>query len=323
MRTKNTTGSLGQAGVFERFRSGLSALMASFDILKLEEQAAILTLPLLMLYVQAKWYVEIPVVALCVMGLIFHTIRHSAYFWFALVCFMAAGIYFSWEVSDNHKYAICYWCLSIFFIKWMKAGEAELRTSARLLLGFIFAFAVGWKLASPDFMNGDFFQYNFLFDKRFSGKFELIGLLDPQILEKDLIAQKALINYGSNLSTVNILKPEGWQTMAVALAWWTIFLEGLIALCFLLPERIRLAGMGDYLLMIFIASTYVVAPVIGFGWLLITMGVIGCKPERRKTRFLYLAVLLLLLLFRLPWVRVVDSFSRPGQGIEIAISLFK
>ena len=61
------------------------------------------------------------------------------------------------------------------------------------------------------------------------------------------------------------------------------------------------AGLGrarHALLLLFCATTYAVAPVEGFGWLLIAMGVAQCDRERVFTRALYLVVYALILVYR-------------------------
>ncbi len=297
--TQNSTG---------RQSGWLRSAMSSFDQLPLMEQAVMLTLPLLLLYTQQEWYVNVPVVCLSVAGLIFPALRRNAYLWFALVCFMATGIYVTWESSDNHKYAICYWCLAIFLALWRTGDHGQLRVAARYLLGLIFAFALLWKIISPDFVNGDFFRHAFLYDDRFSGKMSLLGLIDAETMEFDQVARDALTNFESELTEVSIRLPDKLGPLSLVLTWWTLVLEGLITVCFLVPARFKWTRLGDLLLMVFIASTYLIAPVIGFGWLLILMAVISTDPERLAIRFSYLMLLLVLQLFRLPWSQVADSF---------------
>ena len=82
---------------------------------------------------------------------------------------------------------------------------------------------------------------------------------------------------------------------------WTIGLEALIGLGFLVRRPARLAGIRDYLLLLFIASTYALAPVVGFGWLLVVMGFAQAEGPIRYLHLLYVAALLVLQLDRLPW----------------------
>jgi hypothetical protein len=282
------------------------SLMAAFDRLGTIEQAAFLTLPLLMLYVEERWYVKIPVVVLSLAGLLFSPLRKNAFFWFALVCFTTSGLYYNWATADNHKYLITYWCLAIFFVC-LSASENTLKTSARYLIGLAFFFAVIWKFITPDFINGDFFEYTFLFDERFSGKLKLFGALAPDAVDFNLLARDALTAYDSRLYEVDLLTNQQWSVWVKGVVWWTVALEGLIALCFLLPSRSRLARLGDVCLILFLLSTYLIAPVIGFGSIIATMGIIQCDVSRWKTRLAYILALLLLQLYRLPWTSIADS----------------
>ena len=67
------------------------------------------------------------------------------------------------------------------------------------------------------------------------------------------------------------------------------------------PPALGLARARDAALLLFCATTYAVAPVAGFGWLLLAMGV--AQSEGRRVRWLYLAVFALLVFHReIPWL---------------------
>lgn len=282
------------------------SLLDAFDRLGVGEQAAFLTLPILMLYVEDHWYVKIPVVALSLAGLLFYPLRKNPFYWFALVCFTATGLYYDWATADNHKYLITYWCLAVFFAR-LSASDGTLKSSARYLIGLAFLFAVIWKFVTPDFVNGDFFEYTFLFDERFSEKLKLFGALAPGAVDFNLLAKGALTAYDSRLREVDLLTNPNWGLWVKGLVWWTLFLEGSIALCFLLPRKSRLAPLGDISLILFLLSTYLIAPVIGFGSIIAAMGIIQCDASRWKTRLVYILALLLLQLYRVPWTSIADS----------------
>jgi hypothetical protein len=83
-------------------------------------------------------------------------------------------------------------------------------------------------------------------------------------------------------SSANVLAPQQLTTtprMAAAslvLSYWTILIEGLVAASFLLPIR-SLYKKRDWLLIGFVITTYTVIPVLGFGALLMVMGLIQTK----------------------------------------------
>jgi hypothetical protein len=71
--------------------------------------------------------------------------------------------------------------------------------------------------------------------------------------------------------------------------------------------------MRDALLLIFCVTTYAVATVEGFGWLLIAMGIAQCGSTRHTTRLLYLAIFGLIIFYReVPWVEWLSALSRPS-----------
>lgn len=293
-----------------KFSGDAPSILESFDRLGTFEHAAFLTLPLLLLYAEDHWYIKIPVVALSLAGLLFSYLRKNLFYWFALVCFMAIGIFYNWESADNHKYLIVYWCATLFVTYLFSAGEEALKYSARLLIGFAFAFALTWKLVSPDFVNGDFFEHAFLFDERFVSKLKVIGVLEPDPIDYNLVAADALTAYDSRLHEVDILTNHKLKLLAKIFACLTLLLEGIIALCFFLPRKYKISALGDIFLLLFILSTYFLAPVIGFGWVIATLGFIQCDPSRWKIRVSYIFVILLLQAYRIPWTAIADSISQ-------------
>lgn len=295
---------------FRKLTDGLRATYRSFEGLGCCDQACFLTLPLLLLYADDFWYVRIPVLGLALAGLLFANVRRNPYFWFAITCFLSAGVCYNWWEVDNHKYLMCYWCLAIFFSLWHPGEGNTLATSARCLLALTFTLSFVWKLLPADFANGNFFIYSFLFDSRFSDKLQLVGLVTSDVLELNDLAQRSLVSYDSQLEAVDVIYDSRLRSLALGLVWWTWTIEGLLAVCLWIPTRFRLSTLRDGLLLVFVVSTYPVAPVIGFGWLLVAMGFVQAEQHRKKVRLLYLIVLLLLQGFRLPWSSIAASVSQ-------------
>jgi hypothetical protein len=290
-------------------RFSLGAAYAAFERLEPHDQTCFLTLPLLMLYVDEYWYVNVPVVGLALAGLLFANIRGHSLFWFTLTCFTGAGVFYNWLSVDNHKYLLSYWCLAVFCSLLHPRAAECLSTSARYLIGLLFTLAVFWKVWSPDFLSGDFLHFQFLFDSRFEGKLKALGLADPRMFELNDVAQRALASYDSNLSSVQLVLDSNLHRAAVGLSWWTLLMEAAIAIAFLAPRGSWVWRTRHVLLLAFVGSTYAIAPVIGFGWLLVVMGFVQCDPSWRKTRMFYLSSLLLLQAFRLPWSTISDAMT--------------
>ena len=77
--------------------------------------------------------------------------------------------------------------------------------------------------------------------------------------------------------------------VADVLTWWTLAIEGAVALAFLGPGRSWLGRHRDHLLITFTATTYLAAPVLGFGWLLLVLGLAQCRSTVGHLRVLYVA----------------------------------
>ncbi len=56
-------------------------------------------------------------------------------------------------------------------------------------------------------------------------------------------------------------------------------------------------------------TTYALAPVAGFGWLLATMGLAQSRPDQRALRGAYVAVFILILLYtEMPWAAILADW---------------
>ena len=93
------------------------------------------------------------------------------------------------------------------------------------------------------------------------------------------------------------VEPPRLRAFAAVATWGGLILEALIALLCLIPAggRIELARHAS--LLAFCVTTYALAPVAGFGWLLATMGLAQCRPDQRALRGAYVAVFVLILLY--------------------------
>jgi hypothetical protein len=286
-------------------RQSVWAASESFEQLGNLAQAAVLTLPLLLLHVDRYWYVRVPVIALGLSGLIFPRVRHSPAFWFTLTSFLAAGIVNNWFAVDNHKYLLCYWCLALFLCLRSPDGENALALSARRLVGLTFLFAVSWKIASRDFLSGDFFDFAFLFDSRFSSRLAVLGLVEANQIDVNLAALRALTSVDASMTSARLVLTPDLHRLSMLFTGWAIVIEGLVAATFLAPVGWKWSRVRDAFLLVFVTTTYAFAPVTGFGWLLVTMGFIQCERDRRGLRRWYLAALFLVQAFRLPWPQLL------------------
>jgi len=244
------------------------------------------------------------VIAVAALGLLSPRALRSGWLWGALAALAAARIASGWPTNDNHAYLLVYWCLAAALAALSLDRDRVLARNARALVAGTFVFATLWKLVlSPDFVDGTFFRVALVDDARF----ESFTLLAAGIDYDALLALRGVAETHAD----GVFAP--WEGMpappprllavADALTIGTLAFEGALALAFLLPLRFGVARARDALLALFCTTTYALAPVPGFGWLLLSMGVAQCEPERRRMRGVYLiAFAAVLFASRWPWL---------------------
>jgi hypothetical protein len=249
-----------------------------------------------------------PVIALlAATGLLFEAPRRSAWLWSALLALCFWRVASGWPLGDNHAYLLCYWLLAALVASLARDGERVLAWNGRILLGLVFAFAVLWKLQlSPDYLDGRFFLVTLVDDRRFEDFTRLAAGLDGHTLD----ALRALVReHRDGLrppAPGDPALPARLVALAHGLGISLLLIEAVVAAAFLAPRSWRLSRARDGLLLAFCSGTYALAPVEGFGWLLLGMGVAQCEPARVGVRRTYLVVFALVLLTsRWPWLRAL------------------
>ena len=268
---------------------------------------AIMTLLLLLVYPSGFWYVRIPITVFCVSAFVFRSLRLDPRFWFVVAMTVMAGNYQNWFLVDNHKYLLGYWCLALFCCLLTAAPEKSLALVANRLIAFSFVFAVFWKIASSDFLDSTFFHYSLLFDERFRSVSELLAGMKSEMMDANRAAYQALIGYDSRMDAVQVLFTKGITYLARLITWWTLFIEVAVAVSFLWPLGKSISKWRDFVLIVFILSTYSVAPVLGFGWTLIIMGLVQCDSRYPFIRWLYMIAFVVLQIYNLPFRAILSS----------------
>jgi hypothetical protein len=238
-------------------------------------------------------------------------VRRSPFAWLTLSMLIAASIVGVWPASDNHIYLLAYWCLAIGLALGTAAPARTLAASSRWLLASAFTLAVVWKgILSPDYLDGRFFRVTLLTDDRFAGAAMLVGGLTAQQI-RDARAFLQPLPEGAELADpVWFGEPPRLLALARSVTWFGLALEAVVAALWLvpLPRRAVLARHGALLL--FLVTTYALAPVAGFGWLLATMGLATCRREDRALQAGYVVAFFLILLYaEIPWTEVLAGWT--------------
>jgi hypothetical protein len=274
-----------------------------------------LTLLDLLLRPIGDWFLRPAILGLAAFGVALPGQLRRPWLWIVLALLTLLRVLLNWPMADNHAYLLSYWCLAVALALVSHDPRACLALNARLLVGLAFACATLWKVVlSPDYLDGRFFRVVLLTDRRFEAFAQLAGGLTPELLESLRAFVTQHVDGPFFMTADAPREPTRFLWLTYLMTWWTVLLESLIAVTFLWPFGRWAAQWRNAALLVFCVTTYAVAPVEGFGWLLIAMGVAQCDPECRKTRLLYLAVFLLILLYRdAQWVEQLLEFARYGE----------
>ena len=225
-------------------------------------------------------------------------------FWFALGLAGVVTIIMIWERVDNHKYLLVYWIWVLFVVHLFRDPDQQkrvLRFNARFFLCLIFLAASAQKLSSPSYRSGEMFENYLYFDLRFSAFGKLAGV-DPAVGDD----VKRRLNYLHSPfaevegNDIHIQGSDRARMAAVIMTWWDVGLQSSIGVLLLFGRR-RMDEIAHLLLLFFIFTTYLPAPVYGFGWILAIMGFALAKDQFPRIAVGYFLSFFAILLYQLPW----------------------
>jgi hypothetical protein len=208
-----------------------------------------------------------------------------------------------WPLADNHIYLLAYWCLAVALAMRNPNPGIALARQSRWLLGLAFALAVLWKaVLSPDFLDGRFFRVTLLTDPRFGEAAMLVGGLTQDQLDQNRQALRALPDGAELLDAPQVVEPARLRALAVVSTWGILALEASVAFAMFMPGSRATMILRHGALLVFCLVTYAFAPVAGFGWLLLVMGLAQCTENDRWLGYAYVTTFFLVLFYsEVPW----------------------
>jgi hypothetical protein len=270
-----------------------------------------LTAIILLLRPLDVWWVAPFVLAAACLSLTLRAVRRAPVTWLIVAALVAVRILVVWPLSDNHIYLVGYWCLAIGLALSGSASAVALSTSSRWLLGAAFGLAVLWKaVLSPDYVDGRFFRVTLLTDERFADASLVISGLSRDQMAANRKFLEPLPEGAALLNKPEFVEPPRLRAFAVVATWGGLLLESFVALSMLIPAQRRIQVTRHAALLMFCVTTYALAPVAGFGWLLSTMGLAQCRPSQHVLRGAYLSVFVLIVLYsEIPWAGVLADWT--------------
>ncbi|WP_150935832.1 hypothetical protein [Pseudotamlana haliotis] len=213
----------------------------------------------------------------------------------------------------NHKHIYAYVlvsiCLLFFFFKEDEI-LSKLRDQAKYIIGLCFLFAVIGKFLAPEFLNGGFFEFTNTTDPRFFGFTSYVAGVNPTLLLENAANIDHLLNTNNTTFSFKLNGVENLKTIGLIISYWTIFIEGMIAISFCLPSKFSLSKYRNVFLIAFIITTYPIATVYGFAIILAALGYIQSTKENQITKasIFYMLVFIALPLIAIPFVRILGYF---------------
>jgi len=266
----------------------------------------------LLLRPMGSWLVRPAILAVAVLVLIFPRLLRSSLMWGALAGLTAIRIAEDWPLADNHIYLLGYWLLAVALSLRASDALATLALTSRWLVGLAFAFAVLWKaVLSPDFVDGRFFRVTLLTDPRFGAVAQLIGGLSREELDANRQALALLPDGAELLDAPVVHEPVRLRMLATASTFGILGLEAAVALLMLAPAARTSVRWRHAVLLLFCGITYAFAPVAGFGWLLLVMGLAQVEPRQIWFGRAYIAAFVVVIFYdELPWADLMLDWLR-------------
>lgn len=222
--------------------------------------------------------------------------------WAVISLVATAVLVLSWSTSDNHKYLLVYWLWAVALATYLHDhADVILSSHARFFLIFVFLVAAVQKTFSPTYMSGEMFELKLLTDDRFQAFGHLLGI-DRTISDTvsvELSSLKSPLAVYENNSRV-ISSNDHVRTMAQVITWYDLLVQYLIGALFLIRRKWS-DLLGHIVLLAFIYTTYIAAPVFGFGWLLAIYGVTLVKGRSPLLELAYAGAFVAVLCYQSPW----------------------
>jgi len=272
--------------------------------LTLLDAASALTLFLVVVFGFDAWWAKFVGYAAFLVFLLHPPSIKTWPFWACIAAASSLGLLAAWYAADNHKYLLAYWLWVITLAHAVKPESFQdkfLVSNARFFAVFIFLAAALQKFFSPTYMSGEMFETLLLLDERFRAFAQLAGI-DAAIPDA---AAKIVTLLKSPMSIVadnQLIFPSNDRVNFVAklITWYDVYAQLAIGLLFLPGRRVTDLA-GHCVLLFFIFTTYLPAPVFGFGWTLAIIGFVLAKDRFRHLPLAYLAAFVAILLYQAPW----------------------
>ena len=268
------------------------------------DSVAYLTLFLAVVFGFPTWYYQFSAqLAVLIVLLVPSTAKKPA-LWGLLAIVASIGVVLERDLADNHKYLLCYWLWVMCVAHIPEERELRdriIRFNARFFLVFIFLGAVLQKFLSSSYMSGAMFELELLLDPRFHAFGHLVGI-DASLAAESL--RRALLLRLSTLQVLNdkvlLMSDDRVHFVANLITLYDFYVQLAIGVLLLFRRTIT-DVIAHLLILFFIFTTYLPAPVFGFGFTLAVLGFALVKERSQSLSAAYLISMAAVLFYQVPW----------------------
>ena len=260
-----------------------------------------LSLVFILTFTKSDFYIHYPLAIMALYMLFVTGMTNNRFLWMiqSLGHFLLVAL--QWDYIDNHKYLSAYWIFTCWLSLYAIEPAKMLKRSANLLIGTIFLLAVGQKVFRGQWLDGSFMHYTYLTDSRFELFVGWLSGITIDILPQNYRLIWEALSEPYSFPGVALNSTPFIRQLAFASSLWTLFIEALVGIVFLLPEKVKLYRYKHAIMFFFIASTYMVVNVAGFHYILILMGITSTEPQSKRANVGYLVLLILFELRKVPF----------------------
>ena len=282
----------------------LDDLVAALHRIPLVDAVAALTLFLVVI-----WGFQAPLARLAMqialIGVLLRpALLRSPHLWGLLSIVNTMALLQDWASADNHKYLLVYWLYVVTLataVKDEKLAQSLLTWHARFFIVFVFLVAALQKTFSPTYMSGEMFELKLLLDERFKAFGHLLGF-DKSLADAARLTIARLKSPLTEFEGNAVLLPANdlSRRLALLITWYDLLVQFAIGLLFV-PARKVTDRIGHVVLLFFIFTTYLPAPVFGFGWTLSIYGFVVSRDRFPLISLGYAGAFVAVLAYQAPW----------------------
>jgi hypothetical protein len=287
-----------------RTNSLSTRLAQKFSAILTADTVPYLTLFLAVVFGFQAWLFQLTIQLALLYTLLFPKAARTPGLWGVVAGVATISLLQERDLADNHKFLLCYWLWVMCLAHIPRDAEFRdriIRFNARFFLIFIFLGAAVQKFLSPTYMSSAMFGMQLLVDGRFQAFAHLVGIdpvLGDESLRRLLLLQNPYVQVVDN--HIKLSSSDHVHYVARLVTLYDFYVQVAIGVLLLFCRRATDIA-AHVLLLFFIITTYLPAPVFGFGVTLSIMGFALAKDRFQIISAAYLASIVAVVIYQVPW----------------------